>query len=366
MHDHPSSKSIPQDDSTMQVAHAEQPGRLLITGGAGFIGSNLVMQAVQQGHQVLNLDKLTYASSYQMLRQLDADPRYRFMNADIADGSVVTQALQQFSPTAVIHLAAETHVDRSIDDARPFVEANIVGTFQLLSQLLKYWRGELSVRPPSTFRLVHISTDEVYGSLGTEGCFTESSSYQPRSPYSASKAAADHLVRAWFHTYQLPSLVIHPSNNYGPNQHREKLIPMVIRQCLQQAPIPVYGDGKNVRDWLYVKDACRAILILTQKGQPGESYNLGGENCWSNLSLVETICDLFDQLMEGQLEKQPGRHGPSRRLVTFVADRPGHDFRYALDCSKIKQFTGWQPNYTGTRGFQETIGWYLANRYRLE
>ncbi len=294
-----------------------------------------------------------------MLDSIANDPRYEMVQADVANESLVEEKLGDFCPNAIVHFAAETHVDRSIANANAFVNSNVVGTFKLLTQVQKYFQ-KLPLVQQQNFRFVHLSTDEVYGSLGESGSFTESSPYDPHSPYSATKAASDHLVRAWNTTYKLPVLIVHPSNNYGPNQHPEKLIPMVIRSCLNKLPIPIYGSGRNVRDWLYVQDFCDAILLVLTKGQVGQSYNVGANNQWNNLELVNYLCDLVDE-MRGN----PEGSSPSRKLVQFVEDRPGHDFRYSMDCSKIASHCGWRPSHSWEDGLRKTIKWYLENPERL-
>lgn len=333
--------------------------RLLVTGGAGFIGSNFVCHALSNGCRVLNVDCLSYAAGLRMLDPIANNSRYAIVQADVSNESIVEEKLSDFRPRAIVHFAAETHVDRSISNANAFVNSNVVGTFKLLTQVQKYFQ-KIPLDQQQSFRFLHVSTDEVYGSLGESGKFTESSPYDPHSPYSATKAASDHLVRAWHSTYKLPVLIVHPSNNYGPNQHPEKLIPMVIRSCLNKLPIPIYGSGRNVRDWLYVQDFCDAILLVLSKGQVGQSYNVGANNQWTNLELVNYLCDLVDE-MRGK----PEDSSPSRKLVQFVADRPGHDFRYSMDCSKIATQCGWRPRHSWEAGLRKTILWYLENPERL-
>lgn len=332
---------------------------LFVTGGAGFIGSNFVLEALSRGYSVVNIDRLSYAAGVQMLHSADSHPNYFFVKADICDEQTVAEVFNRYLPTAVIHLAAETHVDRSIASAHEFVHSNVAGCHGLLNQSLIYWRG-LSEPQQSSFRFLHISTDEVYGSLGHQGVFHESTAYDPHSPYSATKAAGDHLVRAWNHTFGLPSIIAHPSNNYGPNQHPEKLIPRVIHCCLAGKPIPVYGDGMNVRDWLFVEDFCEAMFLLLQHGIVGQSYNIGGNNEWRNLELVQKICDLVEQY-QGR-----GVPGSCRKLIQMVKDRPGHDFRYSMDCSKFQNLCGWQPKQSADTGFQKTVEWYLNHVDRLQ
>lgn len=310
---------------------------------------------VQSGHQVMNVDKLTYAANLKSLADISELDNYQFCKLDIADGVRVREIFDEFQPDAVMHLAAESHVDRSIDGPAPFIETNIVGTFQLLQSALEYWR-ELPADRHDDFRFLHVSTDEVYGSLSkTDPAFTESTPYDPHSPYSASKASSDHLARAWFDTYELPVLVTNCSNNYGPFQFPEKLIPVVILKCLRGEPIPVYGQGENIRDWLYVEDHCQALATVLEKGTPGQTYNIGGNNEQKNLDLVKLICEILDE------------HHPSSTinkyedLITFVTDRPGHDLRYAIDATKIKTDLGWEPKETFRSGFEKTVRWYLDN-----
>lgn len=326
--------------------------RVLITGGAGFIGSNLVRLAIESGHTVLNVDKLTYAGNLASLKDIDSHPNYQFLQADITDAEAVSQAFASFQPEAVMHLAAESHVDRSIDGPGQFIQTNVVGTFQLLQASLQYWRG-LSSQGQSEFRFLHVSTDEVYGSLGETGLFTETTPYTPHSPYSASKASSDHLARAWHDTYGLPVLVTNCSNNYGPYQFPEKLIPVVILKCLRNEPIPIYGKGENIRDWLYVVDHCEALLKVVQEGKVGQTYNIGGNNERTNLELVKTLCGLLDDLRpceSGQMHE---------KKITYVTDRPGHDLRYAIDASKIAEELDWHPKEDFASGFRKTVQWYL-------
>lgn len=329
--------------------------RILITGGAGFIGSNLVRLMIQSGHEVLNVDKLTYAGNLQSLVDIDSNPRYRFAQVDIADAAAIDETLTEYRPDAVMHLAAESHVDRSIDGPKEFIDTNVCGTLNILQAALSHWRS-LDADRASRFRFLHVSTDEVYGSLGPEGLFTEETRYDPHSPYSASKAASDHLARAWYDTYGLPVLVTNCSNNYGPYQFPEKLVPVVILKCLRGEPIPVYGKGENIRDWLYVGDHCEALATVLQFGLPGQTYNIGGNNEQKNIDLVGTICGLMDEL-------QPRADGAKyASQITFVADRPGHDMRYAIDASKIRRELGWQPKQDHWSGFRQTVKWYLDNR----
>jgi dTDP-glucose 4,6-dehydratase len=333
-----------------------QSARILVTGGAGFIGSALVRHLIEHtGHHVLNLDNLTYAGSLRSLDGVAENPRYSFVKGDIGDAALVSTVLDEFQPDVVTHLAAESHVDRSIDGPAAFIQTNIVGTFVLLSQTLKYWRG-LDCRAKLRFRFHHISTDEVFGSLGAEGLFTETTPYDPRSPYSASKASSDHLVRAWGHTYGLPVLVTNCSNNYGPCQFPEKLIPLTIINGLAEKPLPVYGEGRNVRDWLHVEDHVRALARVFEAGKPGESYIVGGRGERANIEVVKTICACLDHL-------RPRTNGaPHRDLITFVADRPGHDLRYAVDAGKMARELGWTPKEPLESGIARTVRWYLDNR----
>ncbi|WP_164102723.1 dTDP-glucose 4,6-dehydratase [Candidatus Laterigemmans baculatus] len=328
--------------------------RILVTGGAGFIGSNLVRHLLASGHSVLNLDKLTYAGNLRSLSDVADLPGYEFAHVDIVAIESVRQLFGRFRPEAVMHLAAESHVDRSIDGPRAFIETNVVGTMNMLEASLEYWR-ELESEQRERFRFLHVSTDEVYGSLGAKGYFTETTRYDPHSPYSASKAASDHLARAWHDTYGLPVLVTNCSNNYGPYQFPEKLIPVVILKCLRGEPIPVYGKGENVRDWLYVEDHCTALAAVLERGRIGETYNIGGNNERTNLDLVQTLCQILDRL-------RPCPTGDSHAAkITFVADRPGHDLRYAIDASRIKQELGWEPKQDHASGFEKTVRWYLDN-----
>ena len=327
--------------------------KLLVTGGAGFIGSNLVRLLVGRGHVVLNLDKLTYAGNPASLLDLAALPNYHFLQADICDAPAIHSAFTAFQPDAVLHLAAESHVDRSIDGPGAFIHTNILGTYTLLQAARECWtHPESTIQNP---RFLHVSTDEVYGSLGTTGQFTEATPYDPRSPYSASKAASDHLARAWHHTYRLPVIVTNCSNNYGPSQFPEKLIPVVLLKALRGEPIPVYGTGANIRDWLYVEDHAAALLTVLERGRPGETYNIGGNNELRNLDLVRLLCHLLDEL-------RPLSNGHSyAQQISFVADRPGHDLRYAIDASKIRDELGWQPQHDHLSGFRKTVQWYLDN-----
>jgi dTDP-glucose 4,6-dehydratase len=328
---------------------------ILITGGAGFIGSALIRHLLNHTeHQVLNLDKLTYAGNLESLASIAGHPGYRFVQADIADSAVVSQALAEFQPDAIMHLAAESHVDRSIDGPAAFIQTNIVGTYALLEATRSYWM-QLDPARKQAFRFHHISTDEVYGDLhGVDDLFTETTPYAPSSPYSASKAASDHLVRAWQRTYGLPVLITNCSNNYGPYHFPEKLIPLVILNALDGKPLPVYGNGQQVRDWLYVEDHARALLKVVSEGKVGETYNIGGHNEQKNLHVVESICALLDELA-------PRQSGSYKEQISFVSDRPGHDLRYAIDASKIERELGWKPAETFASGLRKTVLWYLDN-----
>jgi len=333
------------------------PSRLIVTGGAGFIGSAVVRHAIGDcGHTVLVVDKLTYAGDLESLASVAQDPRYAFVRADIADAVKMREVIESFAPDAIMNLAAESHVDRSIDGPAAFIETNIVGTFTLLQAALDYWR-RLPAAGKSAFRFHHISTDEVFGSLkdGSQ-CFSESTPYQPNSPYSASKASADHLVRAWYHTYGLPTVVTNCSNNYGPYHFPEKLIPLVIIKALAGEKLPVYGTGMNVRDWLHVEDHARALVQVALAGRIGETYCIGARSERSNLAVVKAICAIMDELAPRPTSQ------PHAELITFVADRPGHDFRYAIDPSKICDELRWQPRYSFETGLRKTVEWYLANR----
>ena len=324
--------------------------KLLVTGGAGFIGSAVVRQAVAQGHAVVNVDVLTYAACLANVDSVASSPLYAFEQADICDRAAMDRILATHQPDAIMHLAAESHVDRSIDGPGDFIHTNITGTYTLLEAARAYWTGK---GKPEGFRFHHISTDEVFGTLGATGMFTEDTPYAPNSPYSASKAASDHLVRAWHETYGLPVVMTNCSNNYGPFHFPEKLIPVVILKALAGAPIPVYGAGENVRDWLYVEDHADALLTVVQKGVLGRSYNIGGENEARNIDLVRSLCAILD-------EKRPG-NAPYAEQITFVTDRPGHDARYAIDPSRIRTELGWRPSVTLEEGLEKTVQWYLDN-----
>lgn len=371
--------------------------RILVTGGAGFIGSNLVRLLVQQGYRVLNVDALTYAGNERSLTDIASAANYQFAQVDITDLGAIRRTVDEYQPHGIMHLAAESHVDRSIDGPGQFIQTNVVGTFNLLQSALQYWR-QLPAAQQQDFRFLHVSTDEVYGSLGSEGFFTETRPYDPHSPYSASKAASDHLARAWHDTYGLPVLVTNCSNNYGPYQFPEKLIPVVILKCLRKEPIPVYGKGENIRDWLYVEDHCQALLRVITRGRVGQTYNIGGNNEKRNIDLVHLLCNLMDEmsfelrdascaetvssieLRDASETSSTPTNSPHEtrhsQLITFVTDRPGHDLRYAIDASKIRNELGWQPKQDHESGFRKTVQWYLDNRpwwqdilsgdYRLE
>ena len=326
--------------------------KLLVTGGAGFIGSAVVRQAVGAGHAVVNVDALTYAACLDNVASVADSPLYAFEHADIRDRAAMDRILETHKPDAIMHLAAESHVDRSIDGPGDFIETNITGTYTLLEAARKYW---LEAGKPESFRFHHISTDEVFGSLPNDPSvmFTEDTPYDPRSPYSSSKAASDHLVSAWYHTYGLPVVMTNCSNNYGPFHFPEKLIPVIILKALAGEPLPIYGDGSNIRDWLYVEDHADALLTVVQKGELGRSYNIGGENERTNLELVKTLCGILDRL-------RPGAK-PYADQITFVTDRPGHDARYAIDPTRIRAELGWRPSVTVEEGLEKTVQWYLDN-----
>jgi dTDP-glucose 4,6-dehydratase len=331
--------------------------RLLVTGGAGFIGSALVRSALRDSAtSVVNIDKMTYAATPEALECVTSNPglaaRYRHVCADIRDRDVVREAFRTTEPDAMIHLAAETHVDRSIDEPTAFVDTNVVGTFVVLDEARDYW-SSLPADRQAAFRLVNVSTDEVFGSLGAEGRFDGDSPYRPNSPYAATKAAADHLARAWFQTYGLPVVVTNSSNNFGPFQFPEKLVPVIIAKALAGEAIPIYGKGANVRDWLHVEDHAEALLLVARRGNPGANYNIGDNNEKTNIEVAEAICALLDELRP--------RTSPYRELITFVEDRPGHDFRYALDPAAVRRDTGWRPQRSFEQGLRETVQWYLEN-----
>jgi dTDP-glucose 4,6-dehydratase len=331
------------------------PRRLLVTGGAGFIGSAVVRHAIRESDdRVLVVDKLTYAGNLDSLNSVSNDPRYAFARADVADAPKMRELFEAYQPDVVMHLAAESHVDRSIDGPGDFIQTNVVGTFALLQAALGYWRA-LGSAKQDAFRFHHISTDEVFGSLGADGYFCETTAYDPRSPYSASKAASDHLVRAWHHTYGLPVLITNCSNNYGPYHFPEKLIPLTIINALEGVTLPVYGEGANVRDWLFVEDHVRALFAVIGDGRPGHTYCVGGNSERANLDVVKAICALMDELSPN------ARIGPRESLISFVTDRPGHDLRYAIDPAKIGDL-GWQPRETFDSGLRKTVAWYLENR----
>lgn len=330
--------------------------KILVTGGAGFIGSAVIRHIIQNtNNQVLNIDKLTYAGNLESLKEIDQYPNYEFKQIDICDREQITAAIDAFQPNAIMHLAAESHVDRSIDGPAAFIQTNIVGTYTLLEAARKYWMG-LDAEAQQNFRFHHISTDEVYGDLeGTTDLFTETTSYAPSSPYSASKASSDHLVRAWHRTYGLPVIVTNCSNNYGPYHFPEKLIPLVILNALDAKPLPVYGNGQQIRDWLFVEDHARALYKVVTEGVVGETYNIGGHNEKQNIEVVKTICKILDEL-------KPQANGQTyESLITFVKDRPGHDLRYAIDATKIQNELGWTPTETFETGISKTVQWYLNN-----
>lgn len=341
----------------------------LVTGGAGFIGGNFVLDAVRNGIRVVNLDALTYAGNRDTLSALDGDANHVFVHGDIGDSDLVAQLLAEHRPNAVVNFAAESHVDRSIDGPAAFVQTNVVGTLALLEAVRDHWKS-LEGEARQAFRLLHVSTDEVYGSLGETGKFREDTPYAPNSPYSASKAASDHLVRAFHHTYGLPVVTTNCSNNYGPYQFPEKLVPLIIARALAGEPLPIYGDGKNVRDWLYVGDHVSAIRAVLERGRVGETYNIGGDAEMQNIQVVHAICALLD----ARLPRDDGQ--PRASQITYVADRPGHDRRYAIDASKLKSELGWQPAHSFEQGIAGTVDWYLDNQdwvgrvldgsYRLE
>lgn len=329
---------------------------ILITGGAGFIGSHVVRRMVNlyPNYQIINLDSLTYAGNLENLTDIEKKPNYRFVKVDITDATAVEKVFADYSIDGVIHLAAESHVDRSITDPMAFIKTNILGTVVLLNAARKQWAGNFDGK-----RFYHISTDEVYGSLGKEGMFVETTPYDPRSPYSASKASSDHIVRAYFHTYKLPVVISNCSNNYGPNQFPEKLIPLAINNIKNNKPIPIYGKGENVRDWLYVEDHASAIDTIFHKGVTGETYNVGGNNEWKNIDLIKLLCKVMD-------EKLGREKDTSEKLITYVTDRAGHDLRYAIDSTKLKNDLGWEPSVQFPEGLGKTVDWYLANQKWLD
>ena len=330
--------------------------KVIVTGGAGFIGSALIRHLVgNQLAEVVNLDKLTYAGNLESLQSVEKSPLYHFEQADICDPAAVKRLFDDFQPDTIMHLAAESHVDRSIDDPLCFVKTNVLGTANLLQCALEYWRP-LPDERKAAFRFQHISTDEVYGSLGATGFFKETTPYDPKSPYSASKASSDHLVRAWGHTFNLPVLISNCSNNYGPFHFPEKLIPLVILNALDGKQLPIYGKGENVRDWLYVEDHAKALWLINEKGVPGETYNIGGHNERTNLEVVNTICDILDDL-------RPKQQGKYSDQIVFVTDRPGHDLRYAIDSDKLQKDLGWRPEENFDTGIRKTVQWYLDNAW---
>ena len=330
-------------------------GCVFVTGGAGFIGSAVIRHLIANTERsVVNIDKLTYAGNLETLKSVEESKRYTFEKVDICDRSEMDRLFREHQPSAIMHLAAESHVDRSIDGPALFIHTNVIGTYTLLEAARAYW-NELDHEMREGFRFHHVSTDEVYGSLGDEGLFTEETSYKPNSPYSASKASSDHLVRAWHHTYGLPVVTSNCSNNYGPYQFPEKLIPLIVLNALEGKPLPIYGKGENIRDWLYVDDHARALCLIMETGLPGEAYNVGGNNEETNLAVVQEICNAMDKII-------PRQQGSYQELITYVADRPGHDQRYAIDASKIERELGWSPTETFESGLRKTVEWYLENR----
>jgi dTDP-glucose 4,6-dehydratase len=329
---------------------------IFVTGGAGFIGSAVVRHLLRDTHaRVVNIDKLTYAANLDSLPDAPGNPHYAFEQTCVCDGTALRKLFEKYKPEAVMHLAAESHVDRSIDGPGDFIQTNIVGTFTLLQEALRHWRG-LAADKRASFRFLHISTDEVFGSLGDQGYFTETTPYAPNSPYSASKASSDHLVRSWRETYEIPTLVTNCSNNYGPYHFPEKLIPHMIIKGLAGEPLPVYGDGQNIRDWLYVEDHAKALTLVLERGVVGQTYNVGGRNERTNLHVVESICDLLDEIV-------PSVNGPRRRLISFVKDRPGHDRRYAIDASKLERELGWRAEEHFESGIKKTAQWYVEQQW---
>lgn len=332
--------------------------KVIVTGGAGFIGSEVVRQFIDETDvTVINLDKLTYAGNLESLQDVAANPRYRFEQVDICDAAEVQRLFEQYQPDAIMHLAAESHVDRSIDGPAEFIHTNIFGTYTLLETARRYW-SKLDAPKKAAFRFHHISTDEVYGTLGEDGMFTEETAYAPNSPYSASKASSDHLVRAWHHTYGFPVVTTNCSNNYGPYQFPEKLIPLVTLNALAGKPLPIYGKGDQIRDWLHVEDHARALRLVLEKGIPGEVYNIGGHNEKQNIEVVKTICTILDELVP----ERPNGIAQYEELITYVTDRPGHDQRYAIDAGKIERELGWTPRETFESGIRKTVQWYLDNQ----
>ncbi len=328
---------------------------IFVTGGCGFIGSNFIINQINKNNKILNFDKLTYAANQENLSDIEKSSNYIFLKGDIKDSEKVSSAINEFSPNVIINFAAESHVDRSIDGPKEFIETNIIGTYELLQSSLNYYNN-LSNNNKSEFKFIHVSTDEVYGSLGNEGYFKETTPYGPSSPYSASKASSDHLVNAWYHTFNLPTIITNCSNNYGPYQFPEKLIPLIIISCLEGKELPLYGDGKNIRDWLYVKDHCIALDYVISNGEIGETYNIGGDEEKTNLEIVNTICNILDK-------KIPLHNGLSYNdSITYVKDRPGHDFRYAIDSTKIKNKLNWKPKHKFEDAIIKTIDWYLDNQ----
>ncbi|CAM8623520.1 RfbB dTDP-D-glucose 4,6-dehydratase [Burkholderiales bacterium] len=363
--DHAETNAPPRVHLSGQRGESHYTSRMiLVTGGAGFIGSNFVLDwLAAEEEPVVNLDALTYAGNAANLASLSGDARHTLVVGDICDTALVAELLETYQPRAIVHFAAESHVDRSIEGPQAFLRTNVEGTFSLLQATLAHWRS-LTAGDQAAFRFLHVSTDEVYGSLGpSDPAFTETTPYAPNSPYSASKAASDHLVRAWHHTYGLPVLTTNCSNNYGPLQFPEKLIPLVITRALNREPLPIYGDGMNVRDWLYVGDHCAAIRRVLAAGTPGEVYNIGGWNERPNLEIVKTICAVLDELSPTTAKAAGGQH---ERLLHFVKDRPGHDRRYAIDATKIHQTLGWKPSETFETGIRKTVAWYLANAHWIE
>ena len=329
--------------------------RIFITGGCGFIGSNFVINQIKKNHKVFNFDKLTYAANQDNLLEINQNSNYTFLKGDITDSKKLSCAIKEFNPNIIINFAAESHVDRSIDGPEEFISTNIIGTYKLLQCSLDYY-DNLSKEDKSNFKFIHVSTDEVYGSLGKKGSFKEVSPYKPSSPYSASKASSDHLVNAWYHTFNLPTIITNCSNNYGPYQFPEKLIPLIIISCLNGKNLPIYGDGKNIRDWLYVTDHCNALDSVINNGEVGETYNIGGNEEKTNLEIVNMICSILDQKipLKGKLKYSDS--------IVYVKDRPGHDFRYAIDSSKIQNKLNWQPKYKFEDAIVKTIDWYLNNQ----